>query len=263
MILDLHTHTRHSHDGFTTSDELLAACVARGIDAVAVTEHDLPCAVDPAPFIEHGVEVISGCEFTDSKGAHIIGLFVCKGLPTGQPTEAVLDHIHGEGGLAVMPHPWKPGSGFMSMGCDDRLAARFDFIEFINGGWRSGERSPDIVRLATDHGLRMISSSDSHKASQLGLCCIRIRSATHGGNARAALNNARQDDIELLIDRNALAKHGRYSNAVQRSAPYQAILPIIPPLLRRMVKLARYKVGSERHSHPANFEIVDVGSSTW
>lgn len=263
MILDLHTHTRHSHDGFTSPDELLAACIARGVSAVAVTEHDLPCALDPAPFAARGIELIPGCEFTDVNDAHIVGLFVRKGLPMRLPSEAILDHIRAEGGLAVMPHPWKPGSGFMAMGGDVRLAGRFDFIEFINGGWRSGEHAASIVRLASEHGLRMISSSDSHKASQVGLCCTRIATAAKGAGARAALDSARQEDIEMLIDRYVLAKHGRRSNAVQRSAPYQALLPIIPPRLRRMVKLARYRAGAERHARPPNFERVDAGSSTW
>lgn len=263
MILDLHTHTRHSFDGFTTPDELLAACLVRGVDAVAVTEHDLPCRIDPSPFAARGVELIPGCEFTDRSGAHIVGLFVRKGLPFGSPAMVILDHIRAEGGLAVMPHPWKPGSGFMAMGGDRALAPRFDFIELVNGGWRSGERAADIARLAADAGLRMISSSDSHKASQVGLCCTRIAGAEPKGGARAALDGATQGDLELLIDQQVLAKHGRRSNALQRSAPYQALLPLIPPVFRRLTKLARYRLGSERHARKPRFECVDAESSPW
>lgn len=263
MILDLHTHTRSSHDGFTKPNELINACIARGIDAIAVTEHDFPCVLDPAPFADRGIELIPGCEFTDTNGAHIIGLFVRKGLPPGLRSEAILDHIHTEGGLAVMPHPWKQGSGFMSNGGDVRLAARFDFIEFINGGWRSAMHAAEIVRLASEHNIRMISSSDSHKASQVGLCCSRIMSAKKCEGARAALDGARQEDIEMLIDHRMLIKHGRRSKFIQRSVPYQLILPLIPTGLRRIFKLALYSAGSERYASPPNFECLKPGSSSW
>jgi predicted metal-dependent phosphoesterase TrpH len=263
MILDLHTHTRKSHDGFTKPSELLAACIARGIDAVAVTEHDLPCVLDPTPFAERGIELIPGCEFTDANGAHIIGLFVRKGLPIGLRSEAILDHIHAEGGLSVMPHPWKKGSGFMSTGGDMRLLRRFDFIEFINGGWRSKMHAADIVRIASEHNILMISSSDSHKANQVGLCCTRIMSATKNEGARAALEGARQEDIQMLIDHSMLIKHGRRNKAIQLSTAYQVILPLIPIGLRRIFKLALYSTGSDRHASSPNFECLEPGSSSW
>lgn len=263
MILDLHTHTRNSYDGFTRPNELIAACVARGIDAVAVTEHDISCVLDRATFAERGIELIPGCEFTDTNGAHIIGLFLNKGLPPRLRSEKILDHIHAEGGLAVMPHPWKQGSGFMSTGGDARLVGRFDFIEFINGGWRSAMHATEIERLASEYDIRMISSSDAHKASQVGLCCTRIVSAKKCEGARAALDGARQEDIEMLIDQRMLVKHGRRSKFIQRSTPYQLILPLIPTSLRRNVKLALYSAGSERYASPPNFESIKPGSSPW
>jgi predicted metal-dependent phosphoesterase TrpH len=260
MILDLHTHTRKSYDGFTSPAELLAACIVRGVDAVAVTEHDFPCDLDPLPFAESGIELIPGCEFTDANGAHIIGLFVRKGLSQRLCSEAILDHIRTEGGLAVMPHPWKPGSGFMAMGGNISLVRQFDFIEFVNGGWPSGDHHTEIVSLAYDHDLRMISSSDSHKASQVGLCCTRIKSATNSG-ARDALVNVRQEDIEMLIDQSMLKVHGRLSGVIQRSSSYQSLLPFIPKLLRRTVKIALYAQGPDRYARIPHFESVELGCS--
>lgn len=263
MIFDLHTHTRKSHDGFTTARELLDSCILRRVDAVAVTEHDFACDLDPIPFARHGIELIPGCEFTDANGAHIIGLFVRKGLYKKNCAEAILDHIQAEGGLALMPHPWKPGSGFMAMDGDTRLVGRFDFIEFVNGGWPSGKHSSDIVRLAYENDLRMISSSDSHKANQVGLCCTRIKVPVTGNSARVVLESARQEDIEMLIDRRLLELHGRRSSAFQQSSPYQALLPLIPWQMRRMVKLALYDLGGGRGARIPSLECVEPGCPKW
>jgi len=140
MIIDFHTHTHNSHDGFTTPDELLAACKIRGIDAIAITEHDRVCTINPNPFADAGIEIIPGCEFTCDSGAHIIGLFVRQSLPIGSTAANILNHIRNQGGFALMPHPWKSGSGFMAMDGNLHLASQFDFIELINGGWREGKK---------------------------------------------------------------------------------------------------------------------------
>lgn len=263
MILDLHTHTINSYDGFTMPKELLAACKLRGVDAVAITEHDLQCSIDPEPFANHGIEIIPGCEFTDKSGAHIIGLFVRKGLPFGSCTVKIIDHIHGEGGFALMPHPWKPVSGFMVSHEESELISRFDFIELINGGWRAREKSHEIVRLAEKFGLRMISASDSHKGCQVGLCCTSITVTDKALGARAALASTSQSDIDLLIDQYLLERYGRRVNSIQRSPSYQALLPLVPKQVKRAIKLMSYRAGHEPYAQMSNFQKIDVKSSPW
>src|ERR1035437_9760956 len=115
MIIDLHNHTRASHDGFTSSSQLLRACVVRAINMVAVTEHDLACIVDPRPFEAHGIVLIPGCEYTTEAGAHVIGLFVTDPLPEGSTRQEIIKHIQSSDGLIVMSHPFNPGSGYLEI----------------------------------------------------------------------------------------------------------------------------------------------------
>lgn len=263
MILDLHAHTVRSHDGFTTARELVAACRLRGIDAIAITEHDRICAADPDLFARNGVELIPGCEFTDASGAHILGLFVTKGLPFGSSSEKILDHIHEQGGFAVMAHPWKPGSGFLATGGARRLAAQFDFVELINGGWLSRDHIADTLELAREFGLRLIASSDSHKANQVGLCCTRIQGAHGSGGAATALRQASQDDIEFLIDGDLLERYGRRVSSLQKTTTYQAVLPFIPKQVRRGIKLAYYSIGDQRYARSSNFKSFNCENLPW
>lgn len=263
MIFDLHNHSYLSHDGFTRPLELVAACKARGIDAIAITEHDLLCEIDSEIFIEHGIELIPGCEYTDSTGAHIIGLFVETGLGAGADASAILSNIHEQGGFAVMPHPWKPGSGFMAVNGDLQLLPCFDFIELINGGWRAREYASDIIDLANRFNLRMLASSDSHKACHVGLACTDIRKRQADQDARSVLSGASQEDIRLLLDKSLLEKVGRRSNFVQKSAVYQRLLPVVPKSVRRLIKKFRYRLGAERLLGPANLRKVDISSCPW
>ena len=76
MLVDLHNHTYKSHDGFSTDKQIISACKKKGINAIAITEHDVPCRSNSKLYKENDIELIKGCEFTTNNGAHIIGLFI-------------------------------------------------------------------------------------------------------------------------------------------------------------------------------------------
>lgn len=265
MIFDLHTHTAASHDGFTTPKELLEACVLRGISGIAVTEHDAVSSVDPSPFAERGIELIPGCEFTTDRSAHIVGLFVRTPLPQGSTPETILRHIHAEGGLASMPHPMKPGSGYLDIHGEDARVEQFDFIELVNGGFRGGVHAPKIVDLAARKGLRLIAASDSHRANQIGLCVTRVgdRSGHRFGDARRLLAEAEQSRMELLVDYRTLVRKGRRARWFQLTKPYQALLPFVPKGMRRSAKRLQYRISRDSVPSSPNLQPIDVNAPPW
>jgi len=263
VIVDLHTHTRASHDGFTSPAELLDACRTRGVGAIAITEHDRPSQLDPAPFREAGIEVVPGCEFTTDRGAHILGLFVRGSIPAGLPAGRILDFIAEQRGIAVMPHPFKPCSGYLALHGEDEHVGRFAFVELINGGWKSGDHAARIVDFARRHGIRMIASSDSHRACQVALCCTRIPDPPAGGSFKESLLSTEQRAIELLLDGGRLRTRGRRTRGFQRTGAYQAVLRLLPHQLRRIGKLAQYRWSADRRASAPSFEIVLPESTQW
>ena len=40
MIADLHVHTNYSNDGKSTPQQVIDACIERGIGCVAITDHN-------------------------------------------------------------------------------------------------------------------------------------------------------------------------------------------------------------------------------
>ena len=78
--IDLHVHTNHS-DGTFTPREVLTLARERGLDAVAITDHDTTSALDEAAAIgdELGIEVVPGIEFSTiyaDEGVHILCYFM-------------------------------------------------------------------------------------------------------------------------------------------------------------------------------------------
>ncbi|MGE4298783.1 MAG: PHP domain-containing protein [Desulfovibrionaceae bacterium] len=80
MPIDLHTHSTAS-DGALTPTELVTLAKQRGLDALALTDHDTVDGLEEALAAgrEVGIEVVPGCELsveTDQGNLHILALFL-------------------------------------------------------------------------------------------------------------------------------------------------------------------------------------------
>lgn len=169
--IDLHVHTDASSDGLTPLAEQAAAAKTAGLDAIAVTDHNL-CT--PVPRELCGVLMIPGCEVSTVQG-HILGLFLEEpldleglrrdGLPTGK---AAVAEIHRRGGVAVLAHPYeKPGA--------DRADPKgFDFrpdaVEGANARacFKVRNANEKAAALAERWGLPATGGSDSHSKHEMG-----------------------------------------------------------------------------------------------
>lgn len=101
---DLHAHTHFSRDGFTSPERFVATYVQRGIDCVAVSDHNNMdgafVVAKIAPF-----KVILAEEIKSSEG-EIIGWFLKEPIPKGLTPEDTVRAIRTQGGLVCVPHPF-------------------------------------------------------------------------------------------------------------------------------------------------------------
>ena len=96
---DLHLHTRHS-DGTFTPEEVVRRAGARGLGAIAITDHDTLAgfapARDAARTLAPALEVVSGVEITSEyRGAelHLLAYFV---RPDFRPLNAALSDLRAD-----------------------------------------------------------------------------------------------------------------------------------------------------------------------
>lgn len=162
LKLDLHVHSRRSPDGRMTLEEIVALARARGLQGAAVCDHDLALA-GPPEF--DGFLLIPGVEVSTQLG-HLLGLFVAGPVETRDFFEAV-DVIHGQGGLAVLAHPFEHSRD------GSRLAPAvplLDGIEVQNS--RADRKIHDANALARSFaqvcGLRPFAGSDAHCPQEVG-----------------------------------------------------------------------------------------------
>ena len=101
LKIDMHVHTVRSKDAHTKVEDLPDIIERKGLDGVAITEHD---NFDP-PRVE--ALILPGIEVSTCDG-HVIGLGIGEAVPAGLSADETIARIHKLGGIAIVPHPFDP-----------------------------------------------------------------------------------------------------------------------------------------------------------
>jgi len=163
LKIDLHIHTCYSYDSLIKPKEVVFYAKKRGLDGVAITDHD---RVDAALKIikETDFLVIPGIEISSLHG-HIVGLNIQEVIPPKLDVDETLDRIHEAGGIAVACHPVT----FIKESLKEHISSRFDAIEVINSSAfpfnYSVRRSEEI---ASRLGIARVAGSDAHYGPEIG-----------------------------------------------------------------------------------------------
>ena len=172
LKLDLHVHTDRSRDGFTPPKALPSICRARGIDGIAITDHNYLC--DDLP---DGIIGIPGIEISSSDG-HIVGLGLSGPVPKGLSADETINKIHRLGGIAIVPHPYDP---FRSSVNPESLKSRPDAVEVVNASsllhsiyWKKAQR------FVLANGYPSVGGSDSHIPQTVGIAYTVVENESDG-----------------------------------------------------------------------------------
>jgi len=170
--LDLHNHTRYSPDGLMSPEELLLVAKARGVDCLAVTDHDcVEGALRAYALAETEASlprVIPGIELSTTAG-EIIGLYVFEPIPANLPLAEAMEQIRAQGGLVYLPHPYDLlRRGAVTRSHREEAAQLADIVEVLNGRSLGPRASGKAARLARRLGKPAGAGSDAHRASEVG-----------------------------------------------------------------------------------------------
>ncbi|MGE5041854.1 MAG: PHP domain-containing protein [Candidatus Levyibacteriota bacterium] len=123
QLADLHMHTKGSIDvarrGGMTPGEAVFLARKSGLSAIAITDHDnIDSSFEGQQYAAANgldIQVVTGMEIT-TKDGHLIGVFLKEGISAvvergdhgvvRRSMKNVIKKIHGQGGLAIVPHPF-------------------------------------------------------------------------------------------------------------------------------------------------------------
>lgn len=163
LKIDLHVHTRYSHDSTTTLDQIIAYSQKRGLDGVAITDHDVVTGALKLIQKVEGLLVIPGVEVTTSRG-HVLALNITRPIPMELSPFETVQIIHEAGGIAVAAHPT-----VFYKGLRGQVNSNFDAVEVINASSFPFFLSTHLSqKLAVRLNLPQTAGSDAHYASEIG-----------------------------------------------------------------------------------------------
>lgn len=165
---DLHTHSFYSKDACNSPEELIAAARNRGLDGIAITDHDSCEAHDHlrGKELPPGFLVVPGVEVSTAEG-HLLCIGATLPRMKGRPASEVLQAIKDAGGVAIPAHPFDKWRAGIRTGVLDTLD--LEVLEVFNAAVTSKRFNEQALDYARRRGLQMTASSDAHHASAVGI----------------------------------------------------------------------------------------------
>jgi predicted metal-dependent phosphoesterase TrpH len=175
LEVDLHAHTRFA-DGFLSPFDLVLQAERRGLDALAITDHNIvfPALVGRAfSRATGGPTILVGEEIT-TRRYHLHGIGLTERIDASAPLPVVLDAIHRQGAIAIAAHPVR-----RFWPSFDPLIDRIDGAEVLHPlaygsareGWKWHEMVEFYERSRASRGrFTAVGASDYHFGSPLGVC---------------------------------------------------------------------------------------------
>lgn len=165
LKIDLHVHTRYSDDATTTLEQVVRYARKKGLDGVAVTDHDTVLGarrlVKQKSFL-----VVPGIEVSSLHG-HILGLNITQPVQPKLDITQTAEKIRQLGGIAVIAHPSvviKTG-----LGTNITSASHIDAVEVINASAFPFFLSTYLSRrLAHRLNLPQTAGTDAHYPEEIG-----------------------------------------------------------------------------------------------
>ncbi len=172
---DLHIHTEYSLDCNTPLKEIVARCLERGINCIAISDHGtIEGALEMqkmAPF-----PVIVAEEIMTPRG-EIMGMFLTEGIPSGLSVPETISRIRAQNGLVAIPHPFdrfRPSA--LDVEVLEELVAReqVDAIEVFNSRTPLYRSSTKAKLFARKHGIPGSAGSDAHTPYEVGNAYVEM-----------------------------------------------------------------------------------------
>lgn len=173
MKVDYHVHTSYSYDSRSDLRDVVRRAEACGLDMICITDHDTLDAQQAMDLLPPStVQVLLGCEFTTDDGSHVIGIGLHE-LITERKLPALAAAIRNQGGLVLLPHLYRRGSGIFRDEASrtpefiEAALADADLVEVFNGRdtYSHNQRSRQLVH---ERNLPCVAGSDAHVLEEIG-----------------------------------------------------------------------------------------------
>lgn len=199
MKFDLHVHSIYSKKcGYMEPRYIVKTAVRRGLDGIAVTDHDtIRGGLKTAEYSEGGFEVIIGSEIMTSRG-EIIGLFLSEEIQSRDFLGAI-EEVQNQNGIVIVPHPFDTLRK-SALHPTEKDAELIEGIEGFNGRSIFQKSNTEAVEFGMRNNLAITAGSDAHFLNEIGNAGV----ITDSSDITEAIISK---DIEVFGRKNSLYNH--------------------------------------------------------
>lgn len=189
LLAELHCHSCRSKDSLLLPQDLINTARRRGLDRVAVTDHNTIAgaleARDLAPDL-----IIVGEEILTTQG-ELLAYFVLEAVPRGLPPREAIERLRAQGAVISVSHPFdRTRRGAWDESHLRAILPLVDAIEVFNSRCTVEEPNRRAAALAREAGLPGTAGSDAHAAPELGRAGLRLPPFSDAEGFRRALRHA-------------------------------------------------------------------------
>ncbi|MCK5474161.1 MAG: PHP domain-containing protein [Candidatus Aenigmarchaeota archaeon] len=197
LKIDMHVHSCYSKDGFEQIKDIIAEAKRKGLDGIALTDHNTQEGVAEAKKegVNQGIVVISGIEIKTEKG-DVLAYGITKTIKKGMSVEKTICAIHKAEGLAVAAHPFPEPAHRTKM--HKFLDVGFDIIETANA--RSLFMNKKAKKMAQKLNIPQTGGSDAHSLKEIGNAYTEISAS--GKNEKSILDALRLGNTTAVVSKN-------------------------------------------------------------
>jgi len=186
ITVEFHCHTIASIDSLTQPADLLAAYRRKGIDRVAVTDHNTTAGARQAQALEPD-RVIIGEEIKTSRG-ELLAFFVKEEIPRGLDPLATIARLREQDAFISVSHPFdRERSGAWELSDLTQIAPLVDAIEIFNARCLSARYNQEAADFARQHHLAGTAGSDGHHVREAGQAILRLPDFHDAESLRAVI----------------------------------------------------------------------------
>ncbi len=188
--VELHAHTCYSEDSLLPPHTLLRVARQRGLDKIAITDHNTLCGAQEAYALDPE-RVIIGEEIMTTHG-ELLAFFVKEEIPAGLSPGEAIQRLREQGAVISVSHPFDPmRKGHWALPDLLEILPLVDALEGFNARCLKASYNTQAQALAKEYGLPITAGSDAHAAIEIGRAHLLLPPFESAEDFRRALSQAR------------------------------------------------------------------------
>jgi predicted metal-dependent phosphoesterase TrpH len=187
--VELHCHTYHSKDSLASPRALLEVCRRRGIDRLAVTDHNTLRGALQAAELAPDLFIV-GEEILTMEG-ELLGYYMTEEVPPRLSPQETIDRLRRQGAVISVSHPYDLARHGWREEVLRPLLPQLDALEAFNARTYSSTPNARAAKLARQAGLPGLAGSDAHAPFEVGRGLTQLEPFHDAASFRRSLASAR------------------------------------------------------------------------